>query len=133
MKSIKQDYLTFQLVRLLRTESWLNAGLGFSFLLAKGGSGQYASKSTAQRLLPGDVLVLNSAEGGKIEAAGDELIFWRFSVCLEHFFPLFDVEEICLLHDIIENFKRSQTVSGGQSAGAGVSPPSRLGSSARRS
>jgi AraC-like DNA-binding protein len=105
MSSIKEDYLTLRLVRLRRFEAWLNEGRGFAFVLAKGGQGRYVSRVAAQSLLPRDVLVLNSAEGGKIEVAGDDLVFWRFSVCLEHLFPLFAVEEICSLQDTIENLK----------------------------
>jgi len=65
------DHLTLRLVRLKRSEAWPNQGEGFSFVLTKAGSGRYASPTAQQNLLPGDVLVLNSTEGGKIEVASD--------------------------------------------------------------
>jgi AraC-like DNA-binding protein len=99
-----RDHLTLRLVRLKRSEVWLNRGGGFSFVLAKAGGGQYVSPAGGQKLLPGDVLVLNSTDGGKIEVASDEMIFWRFSVCIEHLFPLFAVGELCMLQDTAGNF-----------------------------
>jgi AraC-like DNA-binding protein len=54
------------------------------------------------------VLLLNSSDGGKIEVTSDEIIFWCFSVCFEHLIPLFDVEEICLLRNTVENLKGSK-------------------------
>jgi AraC-like DNA-binding protein len=52
------------------------------------------------------VLVLNCADGGKIEAAGsDEVVFWCFSVHFEHLFPLFTVGEVSLLQDTTESLK----------------------------
>ena len=63
------------------------------------------SNSIAQNLLPGDVLVLNSKDRGKIEVASDEMIFWCFSVCFEYLFPLFSIGEIGLFQNIAENLK----------------------------
>jgi AraC-like DNA-binding protein len=103
-----RDHLTLRLVRLKRSEAWPNQGAGFSFVLAKAGSGQYVSPAAQQRLQPGDVLVLNSADGGKIEVAGDEMIFWCFSVCFEHLFPLFAIGEICMLQNTTGNFNGSK-------------------------
>jgi AraC-like DNA-binding protein len=54
------------------------------------------------------VLVLNSADGGKIAVAHAEMIFWCFSVCFDHLFPLFSVGEICLLQNTTENLKGSK-------------------------
>src|ERR1700678_3026686 len=73
--------------------------------MAKSGGGQYVSGATAQNLLPGDLLVLNTTSGGKIGGANEEMIFWGFSVCFEHLFPLFAVGEISLLKDTTENLK----------------------------
>ena len=105
---LTDDYLTLRLVRLKRSESWPNQGQGFSFVLAKGGNGQYVSDSAAHSLLPGDVLVLNSMNGGKIAVANGEMVFWCFSVCFEHLFPLFSVDEVCLLQNTTENLKGSK-------------------------
>jgi AraC-like DNA-binding protein len=100
-----QSYLTLQVIRLKRFEAWRTEGPGFCFVLVKGGDGAYGSRSGAQRLSTGDVLVLNSADGGKFAVTSDELVFWSFSVCLEHLFPLFASHEICLLQDTTENLK----------------------------
>ncbi len=105
MQSLTEEYLTLRLVRLKRLDAWPNQGQGFSFILAKGGSGQYTSDSAAQRLVPGDVLILNSIDGGKIAVANGEMIFWCFSVCFEHLFPLFAAGEICLLQNTTDNLK----------------------------
>jgi len=102
---LAENHLLLRLVRLKPFEPWSNQGHGFSFVLVKGGNGQYMSSSAAQSLSPGDVLVLNSALGGKIEVATDEMIFWCFSVCFEHLFPLFAVGEIGLLQYTAENLK----------------------------
>src|SRR5665213_1381875 len=108
MQMLAEDHLTLRLVRLKRSEAWPNQGLGFSFVLAKGGSGKFVSGSVAHNLLPGDVLVLNSTNGGKIAVANEEMIFWCFSVCFEHLFPLFSPGEICLLQNTTENLKGSK-------------------------
>jgi AraC-like DNA-binding protein len=105
MQALEGNYLTLQLLRLENVGEWPVQGQGFTFLLAKGGCGQYVSASVAQRFLPGDLLILKSAEGGKITTAGDGLVFWRFSVCMEHLFPLFAIGEIGLLHNIIDSLK----------------------------
>jgi AraC-like DNA-binding protein len=102
---LMEEYLTLHLVRLKRSEAWSKKERGFSFVLAKSGCGQYVSDSVARSLLPGDVLVTHSADGGKIAVANDEMIFWSFSVCFEHLSPLFSVGEICLLQNAAENLK----------------------------
>jgi AraC-like DNA-binding protein len=48
---------------------------------------------------------LNSAGGGKIAVTGNEMIFWCFSACFEHLFPLFAASEICLLQNTTDNLK----------------------------
>jgi AraC-like DNA-binding protein len=108
MQTLAEDYLTLRLVRLKRLEAWTNQGLGFSFVLANGGNGRFLSGSVAHSLLPGDVLVFNSADGGKIAVANEELSFWSFSVCFEHLFPLFSAGEIGMLQNTTESLKRSK-------------------------
>jgi AraC-like DNA-binding protein len=105
MQTLTEDYLTLRLVRLKRGEAWPNQGQGFSFVLAKGGKGQYGSGAAAQSILPGDVLLLNSTGGGQITAASEELVFWCFSLCFEHLIPLFAVREISFLQNTTENLK----------------------------
>jgi AraC-like DNA-binding protein len=106
MQSLSGEHLTLKLVRLKRSEEWPNQRHGFSFILPKSGGGKYVSRQATQNLLPGDVLVLNSADEGIITVADGEMVFWCFSVRFEHLFPLFAVGEICLLRDTAENLKR---------------------------
>jgi AraC-like DNA-binding protein len=108
MQTLTENHLALRLVRLDRSEAWPNRGQGYSFVLAKSGNGNYMSSLGQKKILPGDLLVLNSAEGGKIETANNEMMFWWFSVCFEHLFPLFAVGEICLLEGIAGNLKESK-------------------------
>jgi len=108
MQTLVENHLTLRLVRLKRCEAWPNQGRGFSIVLVKGGNGQYVSGSAAQSVLPGDVLVLNSSDGGKVAVASDEMVFWCFSVCFEHLIPLFAIGEICLLQNTTDSFKGSK-------------------------
>ncbi len=81
---------------------------GLWFVFPNGGAGKYLSQGVAQRLLPGDVLVLNGTPEGEGALCADErsqLVFWFFAVNLEHLFPLFAGNEICLLQNVTEGFK----------------------------
>jgi AraC-like DNA-binding protein len=104
-----EDHLTLRLIRLKPSEEWLNKKEGFSFIFFKEGTGKYVSKTTTQRLVPGDVLVLNRTAGGKLFAhdKGD-FIFNFFSIFLEHMFPLFGSDEISFLRNVTENFKAAK-------------------------
>ena len=105
MQTLAENHLTLRLVRLKRCESWPNQGQGFSFVLAKGGKGQYVSGSGAQGIGAGDVLLVKGGDGGKIAVANGEMVFWCFSVGVEHLMPLFAMEEISLLQNTTENLK----------------------------
>jgi AraC-like DNA-binding protein len=56
----------------------------------------------------GDLLVWDSKATGKLVVVDSEMVFWSFSVCFDHLLPLFSAGEICLLQDVIENFKGSK-------------------------
>ena len=104
-----QDYLTLQLVCLKAPEEWVNKQGALSFVFPKGGAGKYLCGALNQGLAPGDVLVLNGAVEGKLCAADHgEMVFAIFSVCLEHLYPLFANNEICLLEGITDDFKRTK-------------------------
>src|ERR1035438_1670233 len=104
-----QDYLTLRLVRLKPPEEWINKQDGLSFVFPKGGVGKCLCGPLNQRLAPGDVLVLDSAVGGKLCAPDrGEMVFACFSVCSEHLFPLFASNEICLLQGVTNDFKRAK-------------------------
>jgi AraC-like DNA-binding protein len=111
MQALHNNYLTLKLVRLDHSEEWKDAGEGLSFILLKGGKGIYVLREKTRDLLPGDVMVLNPAAGGKLLAQNGAVVFWWFSVCCEHLFPLFSAGEICLLQNITENFKESKLYS----------------------
>jgi AraC-like DNA-binding protein len=103
-----QEHLTLRLVRLRPSEKWNHGANGLSFVFPKGGGGKYVSKAVTQRLVPGDVLVLNGTpegEGGLCADEGSEMVFWFFAANLEHLFPLFASNEICLLQNMTEGFK----------------------------
>jgi AraC-like DNA-binding protein len=77
-------------------------------MFPKGGGGKYISTEVTQHLVPGDVLVLNGTpegEGGLCADEGSEMVFWFFAANLEHLFPLFASNEICMLQNVTEGFK----------------------------
>jgi AraC-like DNA-binding protein len=108
MHTLHHNHLTLRLVRLHPSEQWQDAGEGLSFILLKGGNGEYALRENRWSVLPGDVMVSNPAAGGKLMVRGGEVVFWCFSVCVEHLLPLFSAEEICLLQNVAESFKVSK-------------------------
>lgn len=82
---------------------------GLTFVFARGGAGNYASKVSSHRLGAGDLLVLNGGSGGKLYVNDKgEFTFWAFSVCFEHLLPLFGSNEISLLHNLTEGFKAAK-------------------------
>lgn len=101
-----QDYLTLRLVRLKSSEEWLLNREGLSFVFLKGGSGKYVSGPDAQKLAPGDVIVMQGCAGGKLcLGKGAEMVFWFFLLRSEHLFPLFDGSELSLLQSVMNGFK----------------------------
>lgn len=103
---LTQDYLSLRLHRLRRGEEWTPRNNGLSFVFPKGGGGRFCCGTVAGRLSPGDVLVMDRAPCGKLCVSdADELLFWWFSMCSEHLFPLFASSEICLVQSVMEEFK----------------------------
>src|SRR5689334_11807298 len=103
---VPQDYLTLRLIRLRLQEEWAHKGIGLSLIFPRGGTGNYISGTINHRLVPGDVLVVDAAPGGRLSPAEKgEIVFWSFSVCFEHLFPLFAGNEISLLQSVTEGFK----------------------------
>ena len=108
---ISHEHLTLRLVRLKPAEKWFHRPNGLSFVFPNAGAGKYISQAVTQRLVPGDVLVLTGTPGveGALFADGrSEIVFWFFAVNLEHLFPLFASNEICLLQNVTEGFKDSR-------------------------
>lgn len=101
-----QDYLSLRLNRLKQPEQCSFKGEGLAFIFLSGGAGQFVSNSVLHRLGPGDVLVLDNRLASAIAPAeGKEIVFWYFHARLEHFFPLFAADEICLLQELHEYLK----------------------------
>lgn len=99
-------YLALQQARLVGAGKWQVPAPGYSFLFFRGGAGNLARDSAVQRLSRGDVLVLNGEEGGSISAGGaNELAFSHFSFRLEHMYPLFSINEVSLLQDLLGCFQ----------------------------
>jgi len=110
---LSQNYLTLRLVRVKRSEEWRSKTDGISFLFPKGGFGKYTdgANSVETRIAAGDVLVLGAENGskGKLQAIDEaELVFWCFSLQLEHLFPLFDGYEIPLLQKVTANLRAAK-------------------------
>jgi len=104
---LAQEYLTLRLVRLNTPQEWSPTQNGLSFLFPKGGAGKHVCGCDTQRLAPGDALVVDGAAGGRLCAPSrGEVVFAHFSVCFEHLFPLFAINEIPLLQGVAAGFKR---------------------------
>jgi AraC-like DNA-binding protein len=102
---LAQDYLTLRLVRLKGTEEWSHKREGLSILFPKSGTGTYCSQSPAQRIGAGDVVMMNGASNFRLSASGGvDLVFWCFSVRLDHLYPLFASLEISLLESVADTF-----------------------------
>src|SRR5690242_1527698 len=94
-------YLSLQLNRVRASEEWSAGNNGLEFILPRGGLGQYLSNSVSHPLSAGDVLVIGAAAAGHIRVAnGPDVVFWSFRAQLEHLYPLFANNEICLLRGL---------------------------------
>ena len=106
---LAQDPLNLQRVQLKMPQEWIPKGGQLSFIFPKSGVGKWVAGAVVQKLGPGDVLVLNATLGGKLCAAGPgEMVFWCISLQLEHLFPIFESNEICLLQNISDGFKTAK-------------------------
>lgn len=109
-----RDHLALQLIRLKPAEEFVPRPDGLAFVFSKGGTGKCAVRGAAQRMLPGDILVLDGAAGGKFAVAEKgEFLFWHFSVCFENLLPLFSGNEISQLHNLVEGFRAAKVYSAG--------------------
>ncbi len=101
----KKNYLTLGLLRLQRPHEWRDPEEGLSFILMKGGRGTYSARNQLWEVASGDVVVAGTVPGSKLTTR-DEIMFWHFTVCLEHLMPLFSAEEICLLQTIVDDLRK---------------------------
>jgi len=98
--------LTLRLVRLTASEQRDFAADAVMLVFPKGGQGKFTAGSNTQMLMPGSVLVVGEGIKGSLCISKDsELIYWFFSLHLEHLFPLFSSAEIPLLESMMEGFK----------------------------
>jgi AraC-like DNA-binding protein len=105
---LAQEYLNLRLMRLKPSEKWSHTATGLSFLFPKEGTGKFVFPDVTHHLKPGDVLVLNGSQKGESGLTADEqsdLAFWFFTVNIEHLFPLFAIDEVCLLQGVAEGLK----------------------------
>jgi AraC-like DNA-binding protein len=111
---LSRNYLHLKLHRLEAGDQMDLKGRGLLFLILKAGSGSCHSGPLAHRLGPGDVLVLDSASGGRFQIQDrGQTVFWFFAAEFEHLFPLFTASEICLLRNVAEGFKAGKVYLGG--------------------
>lgn len=109
---LAKDYFTLRLIRLSSSEDWSFNQDGLCLLFPKGGAGKFGDASVAQRLLPGDVFVLTGGAAGKLNVAnGGDMVFWCFSLRLEHLYPLFASSEFSLLEGVVDSFKATKLLS----------------------
>ena len=109
----QQEHLALQLIRLKSAEVFSPNADGLTFIFTKSGVGKCVTRTGSHRLLPGDILVLNGAAGGKfsVHDSKGEFVFSSFSVCFENLLPLFSGNEISLLHNITDSFKAARVYS----------------------
>jgi AraC-like DNA-binding protein len=99
------EHLTLRLIRLVGEKTWEPHGAGLCFVFVRGGAGKFVIGSFSQKLVSGDVLVLNGKERCKIGTTDNgELIIFSVSVLIEHLFPLFSANEISLLQGLAGSF-----------------------------
>ena len=102
---LAQDYLTLRLVRLKGAEEWSHKREGISIFFPKSGFGTYSYNSSPQRIGSGDVLVTNGVSNFRLASSGaTDLIFWCFSIRLDHLYPLFASLEISMLESVAQSF-----------------------------
>ncbi len=105
------NHLALRLLHLKDGEEWKNLGNDLCILCPTGGSGEYLAGSAAHPVRPGDVLVVNGAPDGRLLSGRGRLMFWWFSISVEHVYPLFDSTEIALLQDVMEGLKKTRLYS----------------------
>jgi AraC-like DNA-binding protein len=102
---LNQEHLTLRLTRLRATEAW-SVPADLAFLFPKGGTANCMCGRLTQCLAPGDVALLGGKEPWQVSVAErGQLVFWDFTLKLEHLFPLFGCEEIALLQAVVERLK----------------------------
>jgi AraC-like DNA-binding protein len=101
---LSDDHLHLRLSRLKPNAEWVPDEATLCFVFPKGGSGNCVCGLLTQPVQPGDVIVLKATSGTRLLGTKErEMVFWNFSICAEHLFPLFASSEIGLLQKVTEN------------------------------
>lgn len=110
-----RGYLCLLMKHLRTGEEWTSERGGLCFVFTKGGAGACVCGSETRSLAPGDVLVLGPANPGKFSPrpGNGDFMFEVFASDLEHLFPLFATEEMCLVKRVMNNFNPSKLYRAG--------------------
>lgn len=109
---VDNDNLNLRTIRLKAAEQWKSHGVGFLFVLANAGVGNYVSGPFTRHLLPGDVLVVKISDNYSIHVpAGVEFDFSFFSISLEPLYTLFSSQESCHLQHFADTLKTARYYS----------------------
>jgi AraC-like DNA-binding protein len=104
-----EEHLTLRLVCLKSPEEWSAKREGLVFVIFKTGTGEYVADHAGIQIKAGDILILNECKRTKLRVSpGGEIVFWCFSLRLEHLYPLFAGNEISLLQDVVSGLKNSK-------------------------
>jgi AraC-like DNA-binding protein len=110
---LSQDHLALRLSRLGPSEEWITSGEGLVFIFPQTGHGTLLAREATVKLRPRDVVVLKGSLGGKLTVEdGSNLLFWTFSLQVEHLFPLFASHELSLLRTVTDEFKAARHYAG---------------------
>ena len=115
-----EQHFSLRLTRLNAPEEWSFQREGMVFLIFKTGPARYVAGHVSLHTKAGDVLILSEGNRGKLFVPGSEVVFWNFSLCLEHLFPLFVGSEISLLQDVISGLKDAKLLEAGTTLAAQV-------------
>ena len=106
---IVEEHLALRLVRLMTPEEWSSKREGLGFLFLKGGVGEYVTSPGEVQVKAGDVLIFGEGSQGKLRASrSEEVVFWFFSLRLEHLYPLFAGREISHLQKVVASLAHSK-------------------------
>ena len=106
---IVEEHLALRLVRLMTPEEWSSKREGLGFLFLKGGVGEYVTSPGEVQVKAGDVLIFGEGSQGKLRASrSGEVVFWFFSLRLEHLYPLFAGREISHLQKVVTSLAHSK-------------------------
>jgi AraC-like DNA-binding protein len=109
---IFEEHFSLRLTRIKPADQWNYKGEGVAILIFKKGVGTFIADHATFKTAAGDVLILTQgAKGRLLVSDAKEVVFFNFSLCLEHLFPLFAGHEIALLEDVFDGLKNSKLLA----------------------